>query len=86
MADEDDPFAEIIATGALLLLVGAVIAGVIGAGEWGSGSSVTAVVASAAAAIGFAVSVACFMFDARRDEEATAELPFPSWLRNEADA
>ena len=86
MPNEDDPFAELIATGALVLLVGAVIAGTIGAVEWGRGSAVTAMLAGAGAAIGFAVSMACFMSDARRDDEAVAELPFPSWLRNEADA
>ena len=41
MPNEDDPFAELIATGALVLLVGAVIAGAIGAVEWGCGSALT---------------------------------------------
>jgi hypothetical protein len=85
MTHDDDPFTEIIATGALLLLVAAVIAGVVGAVEWGSGSGAAAVTC-AAAAIGFAVSMALFVFEGRRAEEAAIDLPFPSWLRNEADA
>jgi membrane associated rhomboid family serine protease len=86
VADQDDPFTEIIATGALVLLMGALIAGVIGAAQWGSGSTLTAMVASATAVIGFVVSVACFMYEGRRAEEAATEVPFPSWRRSEADA
>ena len=86
MADIDDPIAELRATGALVLLVGALIAGVIGAVEWGSGSAFVATSICAASAIGFAVSVAWFVVEGQRADEAAAELPFPSWLRSEADA
>ena len=68
MPNEDDPFAEFIATGALVLLVGAVIAGAIGAVEWGRGSALTAMLTGTGAAICFAVSMACFMSDAQRDQ------------------
>lgn len=85
MADGDDPVKEILATGALILVMGAIIGCVIGAVELGRGSVATAVVAWAAAAVGFAVSFAYFMADARRGEQAAAELPFPSWLRTESE-
>lgn len=86
MPDRDDPVAELLTTGALLLMIGAVIAAVVGAVELGRGSVVTAVIAWAAAGIGLAVSFAHFVSSGEADDEATPELPFPSWLRNEADA
>lgn len=85
MADGDDPLKEIFATGALLLVVGAIIGCVIGAVELGQGSAATAIVAWAAAAAGFGISLAYFMADARKGEEAAAELPFPSWLRTDSE-
>jgi membrane associated rhomboid family serine protease len=86
MADRDDPLKEILATGALVLVVGAIIGSVIGAVELGRGSAATAIIAWASAAVGFAVSLAYFMADARKGEEAPAELPFPSWLRTESES
>lgn len=81
MADRDDPLKEILATGALMLVVGAIIGCVVGAVELGQGSVATAIIAWLAAAVGFAVSLAYFTSDAREGEKAAAELPFPSWLR-----
>lgn len=86
MADGDDPLKEILATGALILVLGAIIGCVIGAVELGQGSAVTAVVAWTAAAVGFGVSLAYFTADAREDEQPAAELPFPSWLRTESES
>ena len=85
MVDGDDPLKEILATGALVLVLGAIIGCVIGAVELGQGSAVTAIIAWAAAAVGFGVSLTYFMADARKSEEAPAELPFPSWLRTESE-
>lgn len=86
MADGDDPMKEIFATGALILVLGAIIGCVIGAMELGQGSIATALIAWAAAAVGFGVSLAYFMADARKGEQAAAELPFPSWLRTESES
>jgi len=85
MADGDDPIREILATGALLLVVAAIIGSVIGAVELGQGSATTAIVAWTIAAAGFAVSLAYFTADARRNDDEPAELPFPSWLRTESE-
>lgn len=85
MANEDDPMREILATGALVLVLGAIIGSVIGAVELGRGSVATAIIAWTAAAVGLAVSLAYFRADARSGDEATAELPFPSWLRTESE-
>jgi membrane associated rhomboid family serine protease len=86
MADGDDPLTEILATGALVLVMGAIIGGVIGAVELGRGSTATAIIAWAAAAVGFGISLVYFMADARQGERAAAELPFPSWLRTESES
>ena len=87
MPDRDDTVAELITTGALLLVIGAVIAAVVGAVELGRGSIVTATIVWVAAAIGLTVSFGHFMASDEDDVDAAAsELPFPSWLRNEADA
>lgn len=86
MADGDDPFKEILATGALLLVVGSIISGVIGAVELGQGSAATAILAWVFSAVGFAISLTFFTVDARKSDEATAELPFPSWLRTESES
>ena len=86
MAQDDDPFAELKTTGALILLMAAVIAGGIGIVQWGSGSTMTAMLVCIASAIGFMISMALFMLEGQREERAAAKLPFPSWLRNEADA
>lgn len=86
MADGDDPVREMLATGALVLVIGSIIGTVIGAVELGSGSAATAVVVWVAAAVGFAVSFGYFIADAGRDDRAGADLPFPSWLRTESEA
>ena len=86
MAQEVDPFAELKTTGALILLMAAVIAGGIGAVQWGSGSTMTAMLVCTASAIGFTISMALFLIEGQREEQAAAKLPFPSWLRNEPDA
>ena len=86
MADGDDPLKEILATGALILVLGAIIGCVIGAVELGQGSAATAIIAWVAAAAGFGISLAYFMADARKSEQVPAELPFPSWLRTETES
>lgn len=86
MPVEDDPMKEIFATGALILVLGAIIGGVIGAMELGQGSVATAIIAWVAAAVGFGISLAYFMTDARKSEQAAAELPFPCWLRTEPES
>lgn len=86
MPDRDDPVAELFATGALVLLLGAVIAAVVGAVELGRGSVMTATIVWVAAVVGLVVSLGHFMANGERAEAAPADLPFPSWLRNEADA
>lgn len=86
MADSDNPLKEILATGALILVLGAIIGCVVGAVELGQGSVATAIVAWLAAAVGFAVSLAYFTSDVPKEEEAAAELPFPSWLRTDSES
>jgi hypothetical protein len=85
MTDQNDSFDEVLATGALVLMMGAFVAGVFSFVEWGHGNTATALIIGLAAAIGFAASLAYFVVESRA-EPAAAELPFPSWLRAEVDA
>jgi hypothetical protein len=84
MTDKDDSFDEILATGALAMMLGAFVAGVIAFVEWGHGNIATALIIGLAAAIGFVASMAYFVVESRAEETA-AELPFPSWLRSEVE-
>lgn len=81
-----DSTSEILASGALVLVIGAIIGAAVGAVELGRGSTTTAIIAWVAAAAGLAVSLAYFMSDAGEDEKAAAELPFPSWLRADSES
>jgi hypothetical protein len=84
MTDRDDAFDELLATGALVMMLSAFVAGVFAFVEWGHGAVATSLIIGAAAALGFAASMAYFVVESRA-EEAAAELPFPSWLRSEVE-
>jgi len=75
----DDPSAEILATGGLVTMLGAVMAAVIAVVTLGGGDLVLAGVLGTVALISFGVSLLLFSADSKRSE-GTA-LPFPSWLR-----
>jgi hypothetical protein len=80
----DDPTAEFLATSGLLTMLGAVVATVIAIVALGTGSVPTAAVLGAVALLSFAASLVCFAADSKRSDEAP--LPFPSWLRTDAEA
>jgi hypothetical protein len=84
MSNQDDSFDEVLATGALVLMLGAFVAGVFAFVEWGHGEIATALIIGAAAALGFIGSLAYFVVESRAEQPA-AELPFPSWLRSEVE-
>jgi hypothetical protein len=84
MTDRDDSFDELLATGALVMMLGAFVAGVMAVVEWGQGDIATALIIGLAAAIGFTASLAYFVVESRAEAPA-AELPFPSWLRSEVE-
>ncbi|BBZ30057.1 hypothetical protein MMAD_43520 [Mycolicibacterium madagascariense] len=79
----DDPTSEFLATSGLLTMLGAVVATVIGIVALGNGAIATAGTLGAVALLSFVASLACFAADSNRSEEAP--LPFPSWLRAEAE-
>jgi hypothetical protein len=79
----DDPTSEILATTGLITMLGAVLAAVIAAATLGEGSAAMAGIFGAVALLSFAVSLMCFAVDSNRGAEAP--LPFPSWLRTEAE-
>jgi hypothetical protein len=79
----DDPSAEILATGGLVTMLGAVMAAVIAVVTLGGGNLVLAGVLGTVALISFAASLVLFSVDSRRSEGAP--LPFPSWLRAEPE-
>jgi hypothetical protein len=79
----DDPSAEILATGGLVTMLGAVMAAVIAVVTLGGGNLVMAGVLGTVALISFAVSLVLFSIDSKRSEGAS--LPFPSWLRAEPE-
>jgi len=83
--DQHDSFDELLATGALVLMMGAFVGGVVAFVEWGNGQIATAMIVGLAAVLGFVASLAYFVAESRAEETA-AELPFPSWLRAEVDA
>ena len=88
MADEhtrgvDDPAAEILATGGLVGLLGAVMAAVIAVVYLGDGDPAMAGLLGAIALVSFAGSLVCFAVDSNRSDDAP--LPFPSWLRTEPE-
>ncbi len=87
MADQntrntDDPAAEILATGGLITMLGAVMAAVIAVVALAYGNPAMAGILGAVALISFAASLVCFAADSSRSE---APLPFPSWLRTESE-
>jgi hypothetical protein len=84
MTDQDDSFDEILATGALVMMLAAFVAAVFAFVEWGHGEIGTALIIGAAAALAFAASMAYFVVESRAEETAK-ELPFPSWLRSEVE-
>jgi hypothetical protein len=79
----DDPASEVLATSGLVTIMGAVMAAVIAVVELGQGSAALAGVLGTVSAVSFVVSLACFFSDSNRAEEAP--LPFPSWLRSDAE-
>jgi hypothetical protein len=79
----DDPTAEILATSGLMTMLGAVVAAVIAIVALGSGSIATAAILGAIALFSFAASLVCFAADSNRSDETP--LPFPSWLRTDAE-
>ncbi|HYO03564.1 MAG TPA: hypothetical protein VET27_17510 [Mycobacterium sp.] len=88
MADQntrsvDDPAAEILATGGLITLLGAVVAAVIALVSLGDGNPAMAAIIGAVALISFAASLACFAVESNRTDDTP--LPFPSWLRTEPE-
>ena len=78
-----DPFAEVLATSGLVTMLGAVLAAVIAIVTFGHGDVLFASLLGLAALVSFAISVACFFSDSNRVDDAA--LPFPSWLRTDAD-
>ena len=79
----DDPSAEILATGGLVTMLGAVMAAVIAVVTLGGGNLAMAGVLGTVAVISFAVSLVLFSVDSKRSEGAP--LPFPSWLRADSE-
>ena len=79
----DQPTSEILATGGLLTMLGAVVAAVIGLVSLGQGDLGLAVILGAVAVVVFGVSLSCFFLDSNRAEEQP--LPFPSWLRRDVE-
>jgi hypothetical protein len=77
-----DPIAEVVATGGLLLVFVAVIGTVLGVTSFALGANVFATVCCGIALVSFVSSIACFIADGKRLEAAEATLPFPSMLRN----
>ena len=75
----DDPSAEILATGGLVTMLGAVMAAVIAVVTVGDGKLVMAGVLGTVALLSFAASLVLFSVDSKRSQRAA--LPFPSWLR-----
>jgi multisubunit Na+/H+ antiporter MnhF subunit len=80
--DVQDPVAEVVATGGLLLVFVAVIGTVMGVTSFALGGNVFATVCCVIALVSFVGSIACFIADGKRLEAAEATLPFPSMLRN----
>ncbi len=79
----DDPATEILATGGLITLLGAVMAAVIAVVALGDGNLAMAGILGGVALISFAASLTCFVADSSRSEGTP--LPFPSWLRTESE-
>lgn len=79
----DDPTSEFLATSGLLTMLGAVVATVIGIVALGSGGFATAGILGAVALLSFVASLVCFAADSNRSDETP--LPFPSWLRSDAE-
>lgn len=80
----DDPTAEILATSGLITMLGAVMAAVVAVVALGEGSMALAGVLGGVAFVSFAVSLVCFFVDSNRADGTP--LPFPSWLRTDAEA
>jgi hypothetical protein len=80
--DVQDPVAEVVATGGLLLVFVAVIGTVMGVTSFALGGNVFATVCCVIALVSFVGSIACFVADGKRLEAAEATLPFPSMLQN----
>jgi hypothetical protein len=79
----DNPSAEFLATSGLVTMLGAVVAGVIAVVTLSGGNVAASAALGALAALSFAVSLACFAADSGRSEDGA--LPFPSWLRSDAE-
>lgn len=79
----DDPAAEILATGGLITMLASVVAAVIAVVALGNGSTAMAGILGALAVLSFAGSLVCFAADSNRSDDAP--LPFPSWLRTDAE-
>ncbi|MEU0494603.1 hypothetical protein [Mycobacterium sp. NPDC006124] len=79
----DDPSAEILATGGLVTMIGAVMAAVISVVTLGGGNLMAAGILGTVALVSFAVSLVLFSADSKRSEGTP--LPFPSWLRAEPE-
>ena len=79
----DDPSAELLATAGLVTMLGAVLAAVIAVVTLGGGNLMMAGALGSVALISFAASLVLFTLDSRRSEGAP--LPFPSWLRTDAE-
>jgi hypothetical protein len=79
----DDPTSEFLATSGLVTIMGAVMAAVIAVVTLGQGNVALAGVLGTVAVVSFVVSLACFISDSNRAEQAP--LPFPSWLRSDAE-
>jgi hypothetical protein len=78
-----DPTSEILASSGLVTIMGAVLSAVIAVVTLGQGNAALAAVLGTVAVVSFVVSLACFFSDSNRAEEAP--LPFPSWLRSDAE-
>ena len=82
VVDVQDPVAEVVATGGLLLVFVAVIGTVMGVTSFALGGNVFATVCCVIALVSFVGSIACFIADGKRLEVAEATPPFPSMLQN----
>ncbi len=80
----DDPSAEVRATFGLITMVASVVTGVIAVVALGGGGGLApAAGLGALAVLSFVVSLACFAADSNRSEGTP--LPFPSWIRTDAE-